>query len=100
MLQHRRYFLWKLRPLRFLWRNQPDHHPHPICEAISKALGNSLSEVLDLYFGELDEVQRGHLIGDAMNRRMLGEQDQEWLERESWRRDATEVAPYHKDNKF
>jgi hypothetical protein len=42
-------------------------------KAISEALGISLSEVLDLYFGELDEVQRGHLIGDAIDRRMLGE---------------------------
>jgi hypothetical protein len=42
-------------------------------EAVSEALGISLSEVLDLYFGELDDVQRGRLIGDAIDRRMLGE---------------------------
>jgi hypothetical protein len=42
-------------------------------EAVSEALGIRLSEVLDLYFGELDEVRRGRLIGDALDRRMLGE---------------------------
>jgi hypothetical protein len=29
-----------------------------------------------------------------------GERDQEWLERESWRRDAAEVASYREDNEF
>jgi hypothetical protein len=69
-------------------------------EAISEALGISLSEVCDLYFREPDEVQRGCLIGDAIDRRRLGELDQEWLERESQRRDAVEVASYCKDNEF
>jgi hypothetical protein len=52
-------------------------------EAVSKELGISLSEVLDLYFGELDVVRRDHLIWDVIDRRMEGERDQEWLERES-----------------
>jgi hypothetical protein len=69
-------------------------------EAVNKALGIGLSKVLDLYFGELDEVERGHLIGDALDRRMLGERDQEWLEAESRRRDATEISSYREDNKF
>jgi hypothetical protein len=64
------------------------------------ALGISLSEVLDLYFGELDEVRRGRLIGDTLDRRMVGEQDREWLERESQRRDVAEVSSYHEDNEF
>jgi hypothetical protein len=69
-------------------------------EAISEALGIGLSEVLDLYFGELDEVQGGRLIGDAIDRRMLGKCDQEWLERESQRRDAAEIASCREDNEF
>jgi hypothetical protein len=69
-------------------------------EAVSEALGISLSEVLDLYFRELDEVRRGLLIGDALDRRMLGERDCEWVEGESQRRDATEVSSYREDNKF
>jgi hypothetical protein len=55
-------------------------------EAVSEALGISLSEVLDLYFGELDGVRRGRLIGDALDQRMLVERDREWLEGESRRR--------------
>jgi hypothetical protein len=67
-------------------------------KAMSEALGISLSKVLYLYFGELDVVQRDHLIWDAIDRRMEGEQDLEWLEREARRRDATEVASYCEDN--
>jgi hypothetical protein len=69
-------------------------------EAVSEALGISLSEVLDLYFGELDEVRRGCLIGDAIDRRMMGEQDHEWLEGEAWKRHAAEMSSYHEDNSF
>jgi hypothetical protein len=69
-------------------------------EAVSEVLGISLSEVLDLYFGELDNVWRGRLIGDAIDRRMLGERDQEWVERESRKRDAVEVVSYHEDNEL
>jgi hypothetical protein len=69
-------------------------------EAVSEALGISLSEVLDLYFRELDEVGRGHLIGDAIDRRMLGEQDREWLEGESRRGDAAIISLYQEDSVF
>jgi hypothetical protein len=69
-------------------------------EAVSEVLGISLSEVLDLYFGELDEVRRGCLIGDALDRRMLGQWDREWLEEESRRRDAAEISSYQEDNNF
>jgi hypothetical protein len=69
-------------------------------EAVSEALGISLFEVLDLYFKELDEVRRGLLIGDMLDRRMLGEQDREWVEGESQRRDATEVSSSCEDKEF
>jgi hypothetical protein len=49
-------------------------------EAVSEALGISLAEVLDLYFGKLDEVSRDHLVWDAIGRRRMEEQDNEWLE--------------------
>jgi hypothetical protein len=68
-------------------------------EAVSKALGISLSEVLDLYFGELDEVRRGHLIGDALDRRVLGEWDREQLE-ESQRMEAIRISSYREDTEF
>jgi hypothetical protein len=63
-------------------------------------LGISLSEVLDLYFRELDKVRRGHLIRDTLDRRMLSERDQAWLDEESKRRDATIVSSYREDSIF
>jgi hypothetical protein len=44
-------------------------------EAVSEALGISLSKVLNLYFRELDEAKRGSMIEDAIDRKMLGERD-------------------------
>jgi hypothetical protein len=49
-------------------------------EAISEALGISLSEVLNLYFGELDEFRRDHLIWESIDRRRGEEEDMQWLE--------------------
>jgi hypothetical protein len=60
---------------------------------MSKVLGISLSEVLDLYFGELDEVRRGHLIGDVLDMRGLGEKDCEW-EEDSRRWEEAEISLY------
>jgi hypothetical protein len=37
-------------------------------EAIGEALGISLSEVLNLYFRELDEDTRDHMVWDAIDR--------------------------------
>jgi hypothetical protein len=42
-------------------------------EAVSDVLDISLSEVLNLYFGELNEVRRGCLIGEALDWKTLGE---------------------------
>jgi hypothetical protein len=67
-------------------------------EAVSEALGISLSEALNLYFRELDEVRRGHLIGEALDRRMMGERDQKWLDEESQRREAAFVSSYREDS--
>jgi hypothetical protein len=69
-------------------------------EALSEALGVSLSEVLDLYFSESDQDKRGCLIGEALDRKMLGEWDQEWLEEEARKREATELLSYEKDDTF
>jgi hypothetical protein len=46
-------------------------------EALSEALGVSLSKVLDWYYSESDEVKRGHMIGDALGMKQMGERDQE-----------------------
>jgi hypothetical protein len=52
-------------------------------EAISQALGISLSEVFDLYFGGIDAIDRWRMEVE----------DREWLERESRRRDHEDL--YH-----
>jgi hypothetical protein len=45
-------------------------------EALSEALGMSLAEVLDQYYSESDEDKRGCLIGDALDRKWMGDEDQ------------------------
>jgi hypothetical protein len=69
-------------------------------EALSEALGVSLSEVMKLYYNESDNVKRGHLIGNALDRKWMGEEDQEWLDRESKRREEVEVSSYREDSAF
>jgi hypothetical protein len=54
-------------------------------EAISEALGISLAEVLDLYFGGVNEERRDRLVWDAIDRRRMEVEDCEWLEGESIR---------------
>jgi hypothetical protein len=60
-------------------------------EAISEALGIDLSEVLSLYFRELDDVRRGRMIGDAMDRRRVIKEGEEWLAEEAHRRDIMDA---------
>jgi hypothetical protein len=55
-------------------------------EAVSEALGISLSEVLNLYFGELDEGIRDRMVWDAIDRRRDEEEGEEWLAGEARRR--------------
>jgi hypothetical protein len=56
--------------------------------ALSEALGISLSEVMARYFNGSDEAERVHLIEDALDRRRLDEEGEEWLAREARRRSA------------
>jgi hypothetical protein len=49
-----------------LTRSSPSEISLP--EAMSKALGISLSEVLNLYFGELDKGTRDRMVWDAIDR--------------------------------
>jgi hypothetical protein len=55
-------------------------------EALSDVLGVSLSEVLACYFSISDLDERGHIIGEAIDRRRLEEEGEEWLEGEARRR--------------
>jgi hypothetical protein len=57
-------------------------------EALSDALGISLSEVLERYYTVSDVVERGRLIGQAIDRRRTEEEGEEWLAEEARKRDA------------
>jgi hypothetical protein len=57
-------------------------------KALSDALGISLSEVLNHYYSVSDLVERGRLIGEAIDRRRTTEEGGEWLEVESRRMDT------------
>jgi hypothetical protein len=57
-------------------------------EALSDALGISLSEVLEHYYSVSDLVERGRLIGEAMDRRRSEEEGEEWLAEEARKRYA------------
>jgi hypothetical protein len=69
-------------------------------EAVSEALGISLSEVLNLYFGELDEDTRDRLVWDAIDRRRGEEEDMDILWEESRRADEAEFRSYYEDDTF
>jgi hypothetical protein len=70
-------------------------------KAISEALGVDLSKVMNLYFGELDDVKRGHLIGNAIDRRRTTEEGEEWLEEEARKRDIVdELVHRGRDDMF
>jgi hypothetical protein len=69
-------------------------------KAVSEALGISLSEVLNLYFGELDEVSRDRLVWDAIDWHRGEEEDMQWLEGHRRREEATEFRSYYKDDTF
>jgi hypothetical protein len=70
-------------------------------EAISEALGITLSKVLDLYFGEISEKQRDRLVWDAIDRRRMNAEDEVWLEGESRRVDVVaEMVHRRGDNTY
>jgi hypothetical protein len=56
-------------------------------EALSEALGISLSEVMNHYYSESDDVKRDHLIRDALDRKRMEEESEEWLAKEAQKRD-------------
>jgi hypothetical protein len=69
-------------------------------EAVSEALGISLSEVLNLYFGELDEDTRDRMVWDAIDRRRGEEEDMHWMREHRHREEETEFRSYYKDDTF
>jgi hypothetical protein len=65
-------------------------------EAVSEALGISLSEVLNLYFGDLDEVRRDCLIliWELIARRRDEEEERYRFEENSQREQEAKLASY------
>jgi hypothetical protein len=45
-------------------------------EAVSEALGISLPELLDLYFGGIDKGRRDRLVWDAIDQHRMNEEDE------------------------
>jgi hypothetical protein len=56
--------------------------------ALSEVLGISLSEVMVWYFNGSSEDERARQIGDAIDRKRLKEEGEEWLAGEARRRSA------------
>jgi hypothetical protein len=69
-------------------------------EAVSEALGISLSEGLNLYFGELDEDTRDRMVWAAIDRRRGEEEDMYILQENSRRADEAEFRAYYKDDTY
>jgi hypothetical protein len=63
---------------------------------VSEALGISLSEVLNLYFGELDEEVRDCMVWEAIDRRRDQEEGEEWVAGEA-RRMSTMLELSHRN---
>jgi hypothetical protein len=63
-------------------------------EAISEVLGISLSEILDLYFRDTDEVERERMVWGVIDRRREDVEERMRFEEESWRIREAELASY------
>jgi hypothetical protein len=85
-------------PVEDLTRSSPSESLLP--EAVSEALGISLSEVLNLYFGELDEDTRDRMVWDAIDRCRGEEEDMYLLWKGSRRADEVEFRSYYEDDMF
>jgi hypothetical protein len=85
-------------PIEDLTRSSPSESLLP--EAVSEALGISLSEVLNLYFGELDEGTRDHMVWDTIDRCRGEEEDMHILWEDSRRANEAEFRSYYEDDTF
>jgi hypothetical protein len=85
-------------PVEDLTRSSPSESLLP--EAISEALGISLSEVLNLYFGELDEDTQDRMVWDAIDRRRDEDEDMHILREGRHRAEEAELRSYYEDDMF
>jgi hypothetical protein len=85
-------------PVEDLTRSSPSESLLP--EAVSEALGISLSEVLSLYFKELNENTRDCMVWDAIDRCRDEKKDMHWLREDRCRADEAEFRSYYEDDTF
>jgi hypothetical protein len=85
-------------PVEELMRSSPSESLLP--EAISEALGITLSEVFDLYFRDIDEVMRDRLIWEAIDRHRDDLQERSWFEENTQREQEAVHRSYRKDSTF
>jgi hypothetical protein len=69
-------------------------------EAISEALGISPSDVFDLYFRDVDEVVRDHLIWEAIDRHRDDLQERSQFKENTRREREAEHRAYREDSMF
>jgi hypothetical protein len=55
---------------------------------------------LDQYYSESDKDKRGHLIGDVLDRKWMGEEDQAWLDQEARRRAEEDIYRGEPDDMY
>jgi hypothetical protein len=65
---------------------------------LSEVLGISISEVMDRYFNGSDEVERVRLIENALDRRRVEEEGEEWLAEEARRRNVVAKLVHRGDD--
>jgi hypothetical protein len=85
-------------PIEELTRSSPSGSLLP--EAISEALGISLSEVFDLYFRDIDEVVRDRLVWEAIDRRRDDLQERSRFEENTRREREAKHRVYREDSMF
>jgi hypothetical protein len=69
-------------------------------EAVSEALGISLSEVCDLYFGDIDEVRRERIVEEVQERRREDCRQEEEREEAAKEEHRRELHLYYEDDTF
>jgi hypothetical protein len=69
-------------------------------EAVSEALGISLSKVHDLYFGDMDEVRKEHIIEEAQEHQQEDHKYEEEREEAAKEERLQELQSFYEDDTF
>jgi hypothetical protein len=71
-----------------------------LLEAVSEVLGISLSKVHDLYFRDMDEIRKGHIIEEAQERWQMDREYEEEREEFVTEERHRELQLYREDTTF